>query len=330
MALVCGSVAAGVAFSWPKKYIAKTLLVYQMPKTNPLAAMPAATGLSDLATGGGKVSGEQLAALIKSRTVVQGLIDELGLTEFGAHVGSDRGRKRLLDRIEVTVGRKDGTILVEVSDPDPNRAAQISNRLIDGLKTLTSSLTLTEAKSRRLFYEKQLQGALNDLSVSRQDFRSAGFDENTIKLDPKSVAQGYSSLKSELDAAEIRLQSVSGMMTAQAPEARLLQARIQALRKKIGELAAAPQENQPHPSSYSDKYRQYRSAESVVDYYYKQLDVAKMDEAREGDLWQVVDRAYPPTDPSGPNKLLIILVGLTVGAALGLARSIWHAKPKYS
>jgi uncharacterized protein involved in exopolysaccharide biosynthesis len=58
----------------------------------------------------------------------------------------------------------------------------------------------------------------------------------------------------------------------------------------------------------------------------KQVELARIDEAREGSLIQVVDPAYPPDKRSFPHRSLIVLAAAAAGLFLGLLAALVHAR----
>jgi uncharacterized protein involved in exopolysaccharide biosynthesis len=62
---------------------------------------------------------------------------------------------------------------------------------------------------------------------------------------------------------------------------------------------------------YIRRYRDLKYQETVFELLAKEFEIAKLDEAREGSIVQVVDAAVPPDKKSFPPRLLII-IGCTV------------------
>jgi tyrosine-protein kinase Etk/Wzc len=73
---------------------------------------------------------------------------------------------------------------------------------------------------------------------------------------------------------------------------------------------------------YIRRYRDLKYQETVFELLAKEFEVAKLDEAREGSIVQVVDAAVPPDKISSPHRLWIIL-GTTVLAAFLAVFWIW-------
>ena len=58
---------------------------------------------------------------------------------------------------------------------------------------------------------------------------------------------------------------------------------------------------------YLRRYRDLKYQETVFELLAKEFEVAKLDEAREGSIIQVVDAAVPPDKRSSPHRTLIVI-----------------------
>ena len=58
---------------------------------------------------------------------------------------------------------------------------------------------------------------------------------------------------------------------------------------------------------YARAYRDVKYYETIFEILARQFEAAKLDEAREGALIQVVDAAIPPERKSGPKRSLIVI-----------------------
>jgi hypothetical protein len=62
---------------------------------------------------------------------------------------------------------------------------------------------------------------------------------------------------------------------------------------------------------YLRRYRDLKYQETVFELLAKEFEIAKLDEAREGSIIQVVDAAVPPDKKSSPHRTLIV-IGVTI------------------
>jgi tyrosine-protein kinase Etk/Wzc len=58
---------------------------------------------------------------------------------------------------------------------------------------------------------------------------------------------------------------------------------------------------------YLRRYRDLKYNETVYELLVKGLEIAKLDEAKEGEIIQVVDTAVPPDRKSSPHRTIIVL-----------------------
>jgi uncharacterized protein involved in exopolysaccharide biosynthesis len=225
-------------------------------------------------------------------------------------------RKDLAKDAQISIGKKDGLITVEVDDNDPQRAADIANNYVDQLRWITNSLALTEAQQRRVFFETQLRQTNQRLILAQQALQASGFNPGALKAEPKAAADGYAKLHAEVTAAEVRLQTMRRSLTDTTPEVGQQMAQLAALRAQLGKVeSTTPSDGGP---DYISKYRQFKYEESLFDLFSRQYELAKVDESREGALIQVVDTATPPEHKSRP-KRAIITVAATTGTLFLLA-----------
>jgi uncharacterized protein involved in exopolysaccharide biosynthesis len=76
---------------------------------------------------------------------------------------------------------------------------------------------------------------------------------------------------------------------------------------------------------YIRKLRDVKYYETIFDILARQFEVAKLDEARQGALIQVVDPAIPPDRRSFPKRGLIVICATAVGFILGVFIALFQA-----
>lgn len=109
-----------------------------------------------------------------------------------------------------------------------------------------------------------------------------------------------------------------GYLTDSAPELVQAQTELAALRTQLRRQEVA-EPGAAKSGGYIDRYRNFKYHETLFELFARQFELAKVDEAREGAVIQVVDTALPPERKSKPKKALIaILTTLAVSIALML------------
>jgi uncharacterized protein involved in exopolysaccharide biosynthesis len=248
-------------------------------------------------------------ALLKSRSVFDAIIQRFKLKELYEARYLEDARKELEQRTTVSAGVKEGIIAIEVEDHDPNRAASMANAFVEELRNLTKTLAITEAGQRRLFFEEQLAKAKENLTKSEIALQGSGVSEATLRTVPQSALEALARLKAQITAQEIKLASMRTFMTDANPEFRLGIQELAALRTELSKAErSSPVKIAGDGAEYIAKYRDFKYHETLFELMAKQYELARLDEAREGAVIQVVDAAQPPERKSKPKKALIAAV----------------------
>ena len=176
-------------------------------------------------------------AMLKSRNIMEKIVRRFDLqTVYEAKTMTDT--LNALEKESTISSSKDGVIVVEVDDNDPQRAAALANAYIEELNKLMQTFALTEASQRGQFFETQMKPA-----------------------------------KDKLTDAEIAL------------------------------------DRTPNTSlQYMDALRNLRYQESIYDILATQFASAKLDEAKDSPLIQILDNAIPPEKKSKPKRSLIVIL----------------------
>jgi uncharacterized protein involved in exopolysaccharide biosynthesis len=329
--LLAGVIALGITYLIKPTFTATTVFLPPQQQQSAAAAALAQLGpLAALAGGAGTIRtpADQYVALMQSTTVSDRIIDRFGLMQEYDVKLRMHARKALAGNVRMTVGKKDGLITVAVDDTSPQRAADMANRYVDELREMTSTIAVTEAQQRRVFFEQQLQQTKERLTAAQQALQGSGFSQRAIKAEPRAAAEGYAKLRAEVTAAEVRLQALRGSLADDAPEVRLQQATVSALRAQLARLEAAG--DGAGGPDYVTKYREFKYQETLFDLFAKQYELARVDESREGALVQVVDRALPPEWKSKPKRALVAIATVVVVALLLvmilLVRQAWQQR----
>jgi uncharacterized protein involved in exopolysaccharide biosynthesis len=76
---------------------------------------------------------------------------------------------------------------------------------------------------------------------------------------------------------------------------------------------------------YVRKLRDVKYNETIFDILARQFEVAKLDEAKQGTIIQVVDPAVPPDRKSFPKRGVIVIGAAAVGLFIGLLSALFQA-----
>uniref|UniRef100_UPI003565A8B9 GNVR domain-containing protein n=1 Tax=Hydrogenophaga sp. TaxID=1904254 RepID=UPI003565A8B9 len=260
---------------------------------------------------------DQFVSFLQSRTIQDALIERFKLMERYESEFRQDARKVLSDNARISSG-KDGLITVDVDDKDPAFAAQLANAPVEELGLLLSRLAVTEAQQRRLFFEKQLADAKDNLVKAEQALKASGVNSSALKANPEVAVEALAQLQASITAQEVKLATMRGYLTENAPDFKQARTELAALRAQlIRAESATPAKAQEGDSDYVAKYRDFKYFETLFELFAKQYEIARVDESREGAVIQVVDQAQPPEKKSKPKKALVaVLATLASGFAL--------------
>ena len=330
-------VATAVSLLLPVRYTATVVLMPPQQNTSMGAALASQLGsLGSVAalTGGSlglKNPNDMFVAMLRSRTVEDAMVQHFELMrEYRDKYQSD-ARKDFEKRTVVDGSGKDSLIRISVDDRDPRRAAEMANEYVGQFRSLSQHLAISEASQRRLFFEQELEQTKDKLAEAEEALKVTEQKTGLIQLDSQARAliESAASLRAQITAREVQIQ---GMQTyATGENAQLVQAqreldslRVQLARlggsgdSSVGELIV-PKGLVPEAGlEYARKLRDVKYYETIFEILARQFEIAKLDEAKEGALIQVVDPAAPPDKRSFPKRGRIIAISSAVGFLIGI------------
>ena len=316
--LAVGLLALGYSFTIPPTFTAKTQFLPPQAQQSAAASMIASLGsLGGLAgaAAGLKNPADQYVAYLKSVSLQDALIARFKLQErYEAKTKTDT-RMVLAGAVRVASG-KDGLMSVEVDDKDPQFAADLANAHVEELRKLLGKLAVTEAQQRRLFFEKQLTQAKDNLALAEVALKSTGISSSVLKSNPVSAVAAVAGLKAQVTAQEVKVGAMRGYLADTAPDFKLAMNELANLRSQLAKQEKDEPASNPTAGSangkdvgdYVTKYREYKYQETLFELFSKQFEIAKVDESREGAVIQVLDAAEPPERKSKPKKAMIAII----------------------
>jgi uncharacterized protein involved in exopolysaccharide biosynthesis len=328
-ALGAGLLALGGSFLIPPTYTAKTqFLPPQQQQSSASALIQSLGSMGGLAAAatGLKNPADQYIAFMKSQSILDAMVDKFKLQErYNTKLKTD-ARKALLENTKIQVG-KDSIIQLEVEDKDPVFAAELANGYVVELRKLMGRLSLTEAQQRRAFFENKIIESKAELAQADKYLRSAGVNASTLKSSPLAAVEVVAKLKGAITAQEIKIGGMRGYLTESAPEIKQALVELGILR---GQLSIAEKDDPKLnvgklEDSYVERYRDYKYKETLYEMFAKQYELARVDEAREGAMIQVIDLAQPPERKSKPNKAILAII-TTISSGLALLLFVFVKK----
>ncbi len=302
-----------------------------------------ASSSSALAAAGGGLSlrnpNDIYIGLLSSRPVADAIIREFGLSSV-YHAKDMTASRKVLAAHTTIKSEKSSFISVTVTDHDKTRVAQIANAYVEQLRVLTKTLAVTEASERRLFYEVQLKYANEDLLAAEHNLREIQQQKGLLQLDAqaKALIAGLADLQAQVAVKQVELRALRTYSTDHNPEVELVENQLSSLQDQASRLEQSNHSQQSSSRDIQDvasagmEYLrvehevQYR--QSLVDLLLKQLEAAKLDEAKDAAIIQVVEPAIEPDRRSSPKPLRIMFLCTSLGLITGClsALFLWWKK----
>lgn len=328
--VACAALAYACSYLITPTFTGRSSFLSPQPQQNSAAAALASLGaLSGLSgTGAARTQGDQYIALMQSVTLSDRMIDRFGLIEHYDVKYRVDARRVLADHVRIALGKKDNLIVVEVEDTSAERAADMANAYVDELKKFSNTLSLTEAQQRRSFFEDHLAKVKNALTEAQAVLQRTGFDAGALQGEIKTAADSFAKLKAEIAATEVRIGALSRSLTDSAPEMQRARATLEALNAQLR--AQERPLSQRADQNYLGAYREFKYQEALFDIYARQFELAKLDEARDGAVIQVIDKATPAERRSKPRRLVVAALGAAVGLVLGAVLVAWRRARRHS
>lgn len=318
----------------PPVYTSKTVLMPPQQQKTGFGALAALGALSDLGGAiGVKTPDEMYVGLLKSDSISDDLIRRFNLKARYHKSLTPDAREKLASKVKISSDKKSGFVTVEASDKAPEFAAQLANAYVDELRKLLDRLAVTDAQQRRMFFQQQISATLQRLSNAEIAFDQARQKSGVVSLDGQvtNTIRESAALRARIAASEVQLQSMRTWATDENPDVQRSLAAIKAMREQLAQMerggnASDDMNGQGDSAALANirAYREVKYQEAILDEFRKQLELAQVDEAREGPLVQQVDVALPAEKKSGLKLWLVVVLSIVAGAAGGVTLALGH------
>lgn len=323
--------AAGMAISLllPNIYMANTKILPPQQSQSTASAM--LSQLGGLAGGAGAALGiknpnDLYLGMLKSRAIADKLIQRFDLQEKYGQKFLENTRQTLGGNSTIVSG-KDGIITVEFQDKNPKIAADVANAYIEELIVLTGKFALTEASQRRMFFEKQLIQAKDKLVAAEVAFNGALVSKGMISVDAqsKAILETVARLRAGISVKEIQLKAMQAFVTPGNNEYKRSNQELISMRQELEKLengtpaeAGADLNAKESGLSNTQVLRDVRYYQMLYELLGKQYEVARLDEAKDIPMIQVLDKAVEPERKFKPQRAVISILSAFFGLFIAL------------
>ena len=289
-----------------------------------LAGQLSALGAGDL-VGGVKNPGDLYAGILKSRSISSELVKQFDLMHVYRVKKESQAEKILDSSTDVTVDMKSSIVTVGVTAKSPAFAHDLANAYMDALRETNGRLALGQSSQRRLFFGQQLEQEKNDLADAEVDLKKTEEQSGLIAPTGQTEAEITTIAQTQAQVAvrEVQLAALRDSATEQNPEVIRLRSEIDDLQGQLarlqrgsgdGSTAAIPTSKVPELQlEYVRKEREVKYHEALFDMLSRQYEAARLDEARDAPVLQVLDPASYPDTKSSPKRSYYMAGGLVFG-----------------
>lgn len=335
-------IVGGYGFLRKPYFTASVTLLPPQQNSSSSSILAQLGNLSALGGGGGlglKNPTDMYVALMESASVQEAMVRRYHLdSEYKTKRMSDT-RKMLDSLVHIEANPKDGLIRLALTDENAERAAELANGYVAQYQALTSTLAVGEAAQRRLFFQQQLEAEKDKLAAAEEDLKRTEQNTGVVQLDSQARAliQESATLRAQITAKEVQLASLRTYAANSNAELLQTEQELSALRSQLARIEAGGKSDtdlnvtQKLPQvglEYIRKTREVKYNETLFEILARQFEVAKLDEAKEGALIQVVDPATVPDRRSGPKRLYFLAGGLFGGLFIGCMVAMYRAAKK--
>ena len=316
------------------------------------AAMLAASGMGDLVGALGGSTGDTVVGVIKSTSVLDKVIDTNSLLtrkpEGFSIVGSIKGlfssgkeakpklrtnvRSSLSEAIQAAADKKSGIITVSVKDTSPDMAVKLTKSVYDETLSVLQTVAVTPEAQKRAFLETQLK--LNNKELIASEHKLTEYQQKTGMIGgagtPSDIA-ALSSLQARMVAKEIELKSAQRFATKENPQIKKLQSEYDAIKRQFEEnrantgtspLSGVGIKKLPSASlEYAALVREYKFRESLTQILLRQYENAKINEAQNPLLIQMLSEPTYPELRDSPQRTKTVILATILGCFLGIFSS---------
>jgi uncharacterized protein involved in exopolysaccharide biosynthesis len=337
---------AAVSFVLPSWYTATTTIFPPESAT----MMPYAEIVQQLSSpllgpmGTGVAPGTIYIEMLKSRTVCEKIIDEFGLMKRYKANRIEEAIDALHSHLGFTL-LDNGLLIMTLEDRDPQRAADMTNRMVELLDETTRTIKETRAGRTKEFVHRQLVERQKLLAHAEDSLKVFQQVHNAVNLDEqlKSAMDIVTSLISRATALEVEMGYMKNWMSSNSEEYLRKEAEYREVMSQIRKLKANNAASDkdllrsfiPTLGDIPDvalQYMRLRREVEIQNTIYTMLtneyEKARIEEARDTPVVQVLDRAEKPNLRSRPKRKLFAivggLIGLGWGSVLALFRTAWR------
>jgi len=277
---------------------------------------------------GGHNSGALFIDMLKSSSVSNQLIERFQLLSVYRKRYRVDAAKVLARRTRISQDKRSGVLTISVEDTDPVRARDLARAYLDELNIVVNRTSRSSAHQERVFIENRLVAVKSKLSQAQEALSEFSSSRTAIDLKEQARATVESEAKAqgELIAAQSALDSLEQVYGSDNIRVRAARARIAALKRELEKMGGSSAPLSPATTAddtalpylplrqvprlavpYANLYREVQVQETVYNLLTQQYELARIQEAKDIPVVNVIDAPGIPEKKSFPPRTILAL-----------------------
>ncbi|HLT48269.1 MAG TPA: Wzz/FepE/Etk N-terminal domain-containing protein [Rubricoccaceae bacterium] len=272
--------------------------------------------------GGGAGDYNRYLALLTSRTTLERAVDRFNLVEVYDLSESETPREsaaeELADNIEFEVDLQYEFLEITTYDKDPERAAALTNFLVEELNRRNQELSAQNAATYRRYVEERYGEAEAELDSLRGEMQAFQEAHGVVELPEMTAAflESVATARAQVTEAEIQYEALRAQYGEDNPQVQAARDVVMAARAAEQRLLGGAEAVMPVPlrdlpalgSEYARLYQELLIQAEILKTTRPLLEQARFEEQRERTAVQVVDEAVPPALKAKPRRSILVIV----------------------
>ncbi len=282
-----------------------------------------------------RTPGSTVIGIMGSRSEQDALIDTFHLQPHYDTPLRQATRERLFENSTFEEDKKSGIVTITVTDRDRQTARDLAQGYVDELNTLLNKVNTSAAQREHEFLETRLKTIKAQLDESSQALSTFSSRHETLNPVSQGAAliQAQTLLQNQVGMADSELSALRASYSDGNARVRAAEARVNSLHARLAGMSRGPAQGDEEGGSgtpslrqlpgltvtYADLSRQIATQQAVYETLTKQMELAKVQEAKELPSAKELDSPVLAEKRSSPHRSLLAIGGLLLGLLGGCA-----------
>lgn len=336
-------ISLGIALLWPKTYMSTAKYVqYDSSVSGSLGGL--ISSFTNLPSGGEKVNTEQSTIILRSRTMLDTVIEEFDLASVYEKEIQEELRLKLEENTIIEEIREAGigfnpivSVSISVLDRDPQRAKEMVEFYLEELDDRMVEINQRNAQRMLTAYEARYQQNLTDLETATQEL--VDFQKTYGILEPQTQTAALignaAQVKAQMTALDVEIGVAQALLSASSGEVTELLERKRQLEKTYNSLIVDPVNATRSPdevftdatldvfpaledmptlaAEYLRLFREATVQQEIYKVLLPQYEQQKMMVMESNSGLELIDQPNLPTYKEKPKRAFIVIAGFFFG-----------------